>query len=361
MKKIFCMEICHGRASLDPLKKYWVSCLLVLCSLSVAGQWKSRYAGIPRIDVHTHVSDNYELIRNYLDLRQLILDRNSAELAMWIDLGDEKKPLRNIDSIKLVSKGRILSCFSDFAPAKGMHFRPEDLEPAIKKGYLGMKIWYGPWYRTLKPEDKGFRYADDPANEKIFAELEKKGIRLSSIHIADPNGPFGNRTEWCADPVEYWREITGFHNVLRKHPNLKVIAAHGLWLVCQDAQLDYLRFLLETYPGLNVDLAATFQYFYLVTYDNLRDFMIKYSDRIMFGTDISKWKGSKATEDKAAAYTRCFRILETDETVEGSFFGNKPIRGLNLPEDVLEKIYYKNAVNFYPELKKGMIELGYKL
>jgi predicted TIM-barrel fold metal-dependent hydrolase len=89
--------------------------------------------------------------------------------------------------------------------------------------------------------------------------------------------------------------------------------------------------------------------------------MIRYSDRILFGTDISKWKGSKVTDDRAAAYSRCFRILETADTVEGSFFGNKPIRGLNLPEDVLEKIYYKNAINFYPELKTGMIKLGYKL
>jgi len=55
------------------------------------------------------------------------------------------------------------------------------------------------------------------------------------------------------------------------------------------------------------------------------------------------------------AYNRCFRILETDEIVQGGFFGDTPTKGLDLPRDVLEKIYYKNASRLYPGLAELII------
>jgi predicted TIM-barrel fold metal-dependent hydrolase len=143
--------------------------------------------------------------------------------------------------------------------------------------------------------------------------------------------------------------------VLTKHPNLKVVAAHCSWLICQDAQIDYLRFCLTTFPNLNIDLAATFQYFNMVNYDNLRDFMIEYADRILFGTDIGRWETKEETKNMVKAYNNCFRIMETDDMVEGSFFGNEPIKGLNLPREVLEKIYYKNAIRLYPKLSESKL------
>ena len=91
----------------------------------------------------------------------------------------------------------------------------------------------------------------------------------------------------------------------------------------------------------------------MVDYDNLRDFMIEYADRIVFGTDIGRWKTTDQTENMVEAYNRCFRILETDEMVNGSFFGDKPTKGLNLPREVLEKIYYKNALRIYPKLAQS--------
>ena len=137
------------------------------------------------------------------------------------------------------------------------------------------------------------------------------------------------------------------------------MAAHASWLICQDAQIDYLRYLLATFTNLYIDLAATFQYFPMVIYDNLREFIIEYADRILFGTDISKVTALGDIEMRTNSYINCFRILETDEIVYGSFFGNKPIRGLNLPREVLEKIYYKNAIRIYPKVGERMKELGY--
>jgi len=328
-------------------------CILTLLVSQLYSQIKTDYPDIPRIDVHTHAGNDYEAIQKYLDLRDILLSEYSTDLAMWINLSSKDHPITNVDSVSLLSQNRMLCAYADYEAARGLKHKPEDLELKRDQGYIGYKIWYGPYYRTLKEGEKGFPYVDDPANEAMFARMEELGILAASLHIADPNGPFGNRTPWCEDPVEYWREITGLYNVLSKHPDLKLVAAHGAWLVCQDAQIDYLRFLLSTFPNFHVDLAATFQYFSMVSYENLRDFMIEYADRILFGTDIGRWEANEETENRALAYMRCFRILESDEMVEGSFFGSKPIKGLNLPREVLELIYYKNAVRLYPHLSES--------
>ena len=333
--------------------------IILFFSLNISAQIKSKYPDIPRIDVHTHVANDYSGIEKYLELRNLMADEYLTDLAMWINLGGGNKEIRNTDSISMVSKNRILCTISDYDPFHGLKHKPEDLDHLEEKGFIGYKIWYGPWYRRLKEDEKGYRYVDDPVNEPMFAKMEELDILATSIHIADPNGPINNRTKWCANPVEYWKEITAFHNVLKKHPDLKVVAAHASWLICQDAQIDYLRFLLSTYPNLNIDLAATFQYYNLVNHENLRDFMIEYSDRILFGTDAGTWKTAEETKRKAKGYNRAFRILETGQLVEGSFFSSEPIKGLNLPREVLEKIYYKNAIRIYPEVKESLKKLGY--
>ena len=328
-------------------------CILTLFVSQVLSQKETRYPDIPRVDVHTHAAKDYDAIQKYLELREILLTEYSTDLAMWINLSGGNQAITSVDSVALVSRDRMLCAFGDYQPARGFKYKPEDLEKKIDEGFIGFKIWYGPYYRTLEEGETGFPYVDDPANEPIFSKMEELGLLAASMHIADPNGPFGNRTPWCADPVEYWREITGLYNVLSRHPDLKLVAAHGAWLVCQDAQIDYLRFLLSTFPNFHVDLAATFQYFKLVKHENLRDFMIEYSDRILFGTDLGRWDTDEQTRNWAQAYNRCFRILETDELVEGSFFGNETIRGLNLPREVLEKIYYKNAMRLYPHLSES--------
>ena len=64
-------------------------------------------------------------------------------------------------------------------------------------------------------------------------------------------------------------------------------------------------------------------------------------------------------ERMAERYHRCFQLLETDEMVQGSFFDDqKERRGLALPRDVLEKIYYRNALRIYPRLKEVDVLTG---
>ncbi|MCF7805445.1 MAG: amidohydrolase [Candidatus Marinimicrobia bacterium] len=340
-----------------------VTVILSVLTFTMFGyaQEKSNYSDIPRIDVHTHIGGNADGVANFLEMRKILQRDYHADLAMWIDLGSSENPIPDLEKSLEVSKGRVLTCISDYSAHDGLDNPPKDLHKWLEKGYAGYKIWAGPYYRKLKEGQEGFRYIDNLVHEPTFAEMERIGMVAASIHIADPNGPYGNRSKWLADPVEYWREITAWRRVLERHPDLVAVTAHGDWLVCQDAQLDYLRNMLATFPNLNIDLAATFQYYHLVDRENLRAFMIEWADRILYATDIGSFENPEEAKARSEQYNRTFRILETDEMVEGGFFGMNETRGLALPLEVLEKIYYKNAARIYPHLSEQLKELGYNI
>ena len=349
--------------SIHPKYRIRFQLVLLLCiySFPSLSQFKSNYPGIPRIDVHTHVADDSAGILNYLELGQMLKEKHAIDLAMWISLGNRDAIIPDINKVMNLGQGRVLCAIADYSAHDGLVHAPESLKDYQQQGYVGYKIWAGPWYRKLDKKEDGYPYVDNPAHEPTFAEMERIGFLGASVHIADPNGPYDARTKWLADPIEYWHEITAWRKVLEKHPNLKVVMAHSNWLICQDAQIDYLRNMLATFPNLNLDLAATFQYYHLVNRDNLRSFMIEWSDRILFGTDIGKWQDQDETKQRAAQYVRAFKILETDEIVDGGFFGGPKTKGLKLPEDVIEKIYYKNAMRLYPNVEESLVKLGYRV
>ena len=327
----------------------------------------TEYTDIPRVDVHTHMGGAPDVIANHLRLRALVREQLGVDVALWVDLGQWSEPREgepvggagtDLERVAELSEGRVLCCIHDYNGHRGMRLRPDDLPSLIDRGFLGYKIWYGPPSRGLDEGEQGYPYVDDPAHEPTFAAMEEHGTVGASVHIADPNGPFGDRHEWLPDPVEYWRIIGAWRHVLERHPRLQAVTAHMSWLCCQDAQLDYLRNLLATFPGLSVDLAATFQYYHLLDSENLRDFMVEYADRILFGTDQVAL-GQDELEMRVERLGYCFRILETDEIVPGGYFSDHPTRGLALPRDVLEHIYWRNAARIYPRLGAQLRDLGY--
>ena len=63
--------------------------------------------------------------------------------------------------------------------------------------------------------------------------------------------------------------------------------------------------------------------------------------------------------DIVERYHRCFQLSETENTVAGGFFGRTETKGLALPREVLEKIYWRNAARMYPRVRDTMKKLGY--
>ncbi|MHC4117036.1 MAG: amidohydrolase family protein [Planctomycetota bacterium] len=314
-------------------------CISIVCCSQILGAGdRSAISEIPRVDVHSHVG-SVEQMRHYVKVAEVLEDRHGINLAAWIDLsfmrrsGDTEQKYLSAAANRY--DGRFLPCINDYKISDGLRFAPDELVKWQKKGIVGYKIWVG-----VSP------MIDTPANDATFAKMAEIGMTGASIHIAQPCP-----TKWCEDPVKFWQAQNAWERVLDRHPKLQVVNAHMLDHFNSDEQLDYLMYVLKTYPNVNVDLGARFQQFHRMDRDKLRKFMIDHADRILFGTDIGGQPREGKHAEVAESYHRAFQLLETDRVIKGGFFGNTQTRGLALPVDVLEKIYYKNAARLYPRLR----------
>lgn len=93
--------------------------------------------------------------------------------------------------------------------------------------------------------------------------------------------------------------------------------------------------------------------------EHLRSFIIKYADRILFGTDLGNNLERADLFEVAKRYHRSFQTLESDSVIPARSERAKPCRGLTLPVDVLEKIYFRNAIKIYPRVRTVLQSRGY--
>jgi predicted TIM-barrel fold metal-dependent hydrolase len=124
----------------------------------------------------------------------------------------------------------------------------------------------------------------------------------------------------------------------------------GVHLGSMERDLDNVARHLDKYPNFAIDTAARMEYLMLMPLEKVRAFLIKYQDRVLYGTDLdllTDATDSDVLKEWQSTYARDWKYLATDETltVEG-----KPVQGLNLPQPVLQKIFRTNAIHWIPGL-----------
>ena len=105
---------------------------------------------------------------------------------------------------------------------------------------------------------------------------------------------------------------------------------------------------LDRYPNFAIDTAGRMEYLMLTPREQARNFLIKYQDRILYGTDLDLLATAsvpEALKDWQSTYVRDWKFLATDEPVE---INGKVVRGLNLPQPVLQKIFHDNTERWIP-------------
>ena len=248
-----------------------------------------------------------------------------------------------------------------------------EMERAFKAGAVGMKVSKALGLGAKNP-DGTFIQADDPRLDPVWA-MAAKYDRPIMIHLGDsvgrfyPISPKNERYEaglWhrpgdtsnnyynngspSMEVIDRARE-----NIHRKHPKTRFVNAHLAMLYYDPEKLA--KF-LDTFPNADVEISATVQD--LGRAPRLwREFIIKYQDRVIMGSDGTPERG---IED---FWTPHWRYLETyDEYFEhpaqirtegGSpGHGRWNISGIGLPDDVLRKIYYQNALRHLPSLRASI-------
>lgn len=89
--------------------------------------YRTRYPAVPRIDCHAHVGRNPDMIQRYHRLREMMLHRRGADLAMWINLGNRGEAIDDLEAVEKAGRGRLLCCISDYKPHDGLDIPPDSL------------------------------------------------------------------------------------------------------------------------------------------------------------------------------------------------------------------------------------------
>jgi predicted TIM-barrel fold metal-dependent hydrolase len=153
----------------------------------------------------------------------------------------------------------------------------------------------------------------------------------------------------------YEDQIAARDNMLKKHPDLRVVSVHLAsleWDVAEIARR------LDTYPNLAVDMAARIPHLHNQTekdWQKVHDFFINYQDRILYATDFVINEGRKPEDVKKGTHATWFndwKFFATNETLTNANTG-KDFKGLKLPKAVIDKIYRKNAEKWIPGLQKN--------
>ncbi len=237
----------------------------------------------------------------------------------------------------------------------------------IEKGALAVKVWkeFG---MVLKDPGGSFVMVDDPRLDPVFDYIEAQGLTLAA-HIGEP--------VTCWQPVDsmsnqaardyyrknpqyhgylhpevpgYWEQVLTRDRMLEKHPGMRVVGSH---LGSLEWDVDELAKRLDRYPNFAVDMGARIYNLQEQEREKVRNFIIKYQDRLLYGTDLVAGWGEKGVagdiEQLDKTYLSDCRYFATDEEIEVPQISESAhVRGLALPANVLKKIFYENARKWFP-------------
>jgi uncharacterized protein len=319
------------------------------------------HAKFPFIDVHNH-----QWIMPIQNLDKLVVEMDSLNMAVMVNLSGFRGKLLewSLKNVKDHQAKRFAIFLNiDFEKIDDKGWPEEELamiQDAVQQGVRGLKV-----YKSLgltDTDNSGKRIAvDDPRLDPIWAKCGELGIPVL-IHSGEPS-PFWlpkdkYNERWLElkqEPDRYRGDREKYppfetimaeqHHVFKKHPETKFIDAHLGWM---GNDLTRLGKLLDEMPNVYTELGAV-----LAELGRqprfARAWMIQYQDRVVMGKDTYK---------KEEYYTY-FRVLETADEYFDYYrkrHAHWKMYGLDLPDSVLRKVYFENALKVIPGIDALLFE-----
>lgn len=329
-------------------------------STLVVAEHKVPKAKFPVIDVHSHQG---QLTAE--SMKELISTMDPLNLRV-LTLADNLSGDRLVKTIEAINASPYKDRFRALA---GIDFRNvgpgwadkaiAQLHADIKAGALGvgeLPKQFG--LRVMKPDGTRL-HVDDPNIDPLWDEFAKMDVPVF-IHTAEPQeffqpqdmhnerwlelSLFADRRNNQPGQVKFEELMTERNNMIRKHPKTRWVLAHFGW---HANDLQRLGKLLDEFPNVTVEAGA-------VLYDFGRqpraahDFFVKYQDRILFGKDSYQ-------PNEFPYYWRVFETNDEYFDYYRDYHAFWKMYGMGLPDEVLKKVYYKNAVRVF----KGMPTSGW--
>ena len=324
------------------------------------------FAAIHPIDVHVHIfktDPSFQKMIERLNLKLLNIlvmdDTNPNRRQLQPQINDAWALVRS-------SGGHIALC-TTFDPYKleSASFSSDaikQIDRDFAQGAVAVKVWKNIGME-IKDGQGQYVMADDPKFEPIYKDIARHGKTLMT-HQAEPDVAWGppdpadpSWSYYQENPQWYVANRPGFpskqkildarDHVLANNPQLRMVGVH---LGSMERSLDNIASHLDKYPNFAIDTAARMEYLMLMPPEKVRAFLIKYQERVLYGTDLDLNPDANVADaltEWQSTYARDWKFLATNETltVEG-----KQVHGLSLPQPVLQKIFRTNAIRWIPGL-----------
>ena len=350
----YCIDKIQEKNNLMDIEEYSPKSTLIVPEHTVK---RSKY---PFIDVHNHQFDMP--IKN---LPKLVSEMDSLNMAFMINLSGFRglylrKSLENIKKNAPTRFGLFLNI--DFEDIDDKFFSETQvalIDSAVKAGVMGLKV-----YKSLgltSKDNKGVRIAiNDIRLDPIWKACGDNNIPVL-IHSGEPasfwnpKDKFNERWLELRQKPNRYRDpeinpsfeevIAEQHDVFRKHPNTTFINAHLGWM---GNDLDRLGEHLDLYPNVVTEIGAVLAEIGRQPI-RAKQFFTTYQDRILFGKDSYN----------VSEYYTYFRVLETNDEYFQYYrkrHAHWRMYGLALPDSVLKKLYYKNALKLFPKIDSNLFK-----
>jgi len=329
-------------------------------STLIVPETKLKRSKYPFVDVHNHQFD-----MPIKDLSKLVEEMDSLNMGFMVNLSGFRglyleQSLKNIKENAPTRFGLFLNI--DFEKLDDSNFAKEQVKlinKAVAQGVIGLKV-----YKSLGLTDKdkkGNRIAiNDPRLDPIWKACGDQNIPVL-IHSGEPSSFWDPKDKYnerwlelrqkpgrYRDPEEnpsFEEVLAEQHAVFKKHPNTTFINAHLGWM---GNDLDRLGKHLDQYPNVMTEIGAVLAELGRQP-KRARQFFIDYQDRILFGKDSYN----------VSEYYTYFRVLETEDEYFEYYrkrHAHWKIYGLSLPDSVLQKVYYKNALHLFPSIDQSLFK-----
>jgi len=358
MKKIalFCISVISLTSACAQIAKMDFEAYNPTSTLVVPEHKLSR-SKFPFIDVHNHQGN-----MPTADLSGLIRDMDKLNMAVMVNLSGQngnrlQQSVNNVN--KNFPKRFIVFANVDFnkvgEPGWG-EAAAKQLEEDVKNGANGLKVFKNLGF-SVKDINGNRVPVDDPRLNPVWQKCAEFKIPVL-IHTADPKSFWDpvdehnerwmeitshpNRKRGPENPVPFETLIEEQHQLFKKNAKTTFIAAHFGWY---PNNLGKLGQLLDELPNVVVEFGAVIAE--LGRQPKMaKQFFTKYQDRILFGKD--SWVPEE--------YATYFRVLETEDEYfpyHKKYHAFWPMYGMGLPDSILKKVYYKNALRIVPNIDKS--------
>jgi predicted TIM-barrel fold metal-dependent hydrolase len=315
-------------------------------------------ARFPVVDIHNHLGRWLTQDWSVPDVEDLLrhMDRANIETIVNLDgrLPGDLTP--NLDRYDRAYPGRFLTfCQLDWRVSAEPGFGEalsSQLREAVALGARGLKVWKDLGLH-LRDGRGALLATDDERLDPLWAAAAEVEVPVL-IHTADPVAFFdpldetNERLEELIEQPDWWVGdrtrfptfddlIDGFERLIARHPDTTFVGAH---MGCYAEDLGWVNRMLTTYPNFHVDIAARIAELGRQP-RAARALIMSHPDRVLFGTD--------ELPPSLETYRIHFRFLETadehfpysPDPIPGQ--GRWAIYGLDLPDDVLRRVYADNA------------------